>query len=82
LLSLAGADEVQRLSNNANVELKKPDLSGTHNVHADAVLAKAAEGLGFRSWPISTPTGVSTGGTEAINLIIEKSAAATLDSKT
>ena len=70
---------MQRLSNDANVELKKPDLSGTHHVHADAVLAKAGEGLGFSSWPISTPPGVSTGGTEAINLIIEKSAAATMD---
>ncbi len=46
---------MQRLSNDANVELKKPDLSGTHHVHADAVLAKAGEGLGFGSWPSRHP---------------------------
>jgi len=81
LLSLAGADEVQRLSNDANVELNKPDLTGTHNVHADAVLRRRPKASGSDPWPISTPTGVSTGGTEAINLIIEKCAAATMDSK-
>lgn len=71
---LGGSRRGATASNDANVELKKPDLSGTHHAHADAVLAKAGEGLGFRSSPIPTPTGVSTGGTEALNLIIEMSA--------
>jgi hypothetical protein len=57
---VARTDELERLRNDANIELKEPDRRGTTFTLIQS-WQRRAEALGFTSWPSSTPMGVSTG---------------------